>query len=850
MSAPNESDEQHDAGVRVVVTPAQSSYFAGEPFSVTVTFTNTRSPETLNARPSHSHKRAAHSISSAPLARPPTSPGTPRTAVPTFKNPRSDADDRPVRKGLVGTGRRADEVPQMLEQSRKRLLARSLSLDIAPHEVESQLSPKVSAAPGQPSPLARSPSQPIPSSHPHARKQSVLDGQLQLHDMSQSGPPSPHPSSASTSAFSLSLDPIAESAQTTPKADTHAYPPRPPPRRPSQLGLGHGPPPHLLHPPPRSATFTPPNTELILYSYAQLAGSLSLVPLPGATATPDQMRTLHGVRAALVKRRVVGGGSMDIGSSLQAPPRRRSHGRAASFSTGIMSLLSPSPSVSAQFPQSQSWSPTHRPRIHSVAGFAAQAGGDAEDEVDPEAPLPTFETQPAMLAVDLSLGPGESRSYTYTVPLPAVLPPTFKGRSLRFAYELIIGTCRAGQSPHPGATGPNSTSRVMKVPIRVYNNVVVGKQPTPYDLLWPVAKRKMPTPDGAVVTENVGKKSKDTARPLPSSTDDFDRLQEYAHRLLEAFPEPHATGVRMKLPAEAMSPLRGDLEREREREEEGALTGCREAVEILTRNPKKASYDVNKDGVKVAVLTFTKSAYRLGETVLGVVELNDRTSRARVLKLSAILESHESLPSSISSSSNSKHLRRTHAEHHSSFVLSTLRTTFALDIPSDASPAFQVNVGRPPSGGLEWKVRLCLLVAVAAESSLTGTEGVRLKHLVRDGPRGEWGSSWKATDGLTVLERPDPAAHLKPSQAVAPQGGARSWASFFTASFLGAAEVGYHDGDDIEDEEEAPYDDGVDYGGGEEGWRNVKVETVECEVPIKVWPGNTAFKAMDVVFDV
>ena len=45
------------------------------------------------------------------------------------------------------------------------------------------------------------------------------------------------------------------------------------------------------------------------------------------------------------------------------------------------------------------------------------------------------------------------------------------------------------------------------------------------------------------------------------------------------------------------------------------------------------SYDVNKDGVKVAVLTFTKSAYRLGEPVFGVGELNERTSRARVLKV-------------------------------------------------------------------------------------------------------------------------------------------------------------------------------------------------------------------------
>ena len=46
-----------------------------------------------------------------------------------------------------------------------------------------------------------------------------------------------------------------------------------------------------------------------------------------------------------------------------------------------------------------------------------------------------------------------------------------------------------------------------------------------------------------------------------------------------------------------------------------------------------ASYDVNKDGVKVAVLTFPKSAYRLGETILGVVELNERHHRARVLKV-------------------------------------------------------------------------------------------------------------------------------------------------------------------------------------------------------------------------
>ena len=45
------------------------------------------------------------------------------------------------------------------------------------------------------------------------------------------------------------------------------------------------------------------------------------------------------------------------------------------------------------------------------------------------------------------------------------------------------------------------------------------------------------------------------------------------------------------------------------------------------------SYDVTKDGVKVAVLTFPKAAYRVGETMLGVVEMNERTGRARVLQV-------------------------------------------------------------------------------------------------------------------------------------------------------------------------------------------------------------------------
>lgn len=70
------------------------------------------------------------------------------------------------------------------------------------------------------------------------------------------------------------------------------------------------------------------------------------------------------------------------------------------------------------------------------------------------------------------------------------------------------------------------------------------------------------------------------------------------------------------------------------------------------------------------------------------------------------------------------------------------------------------------------------------------------------------------------------------------------------SSFLGTGEKEYHDGDDInDDDEEVPAQ--KEEGEQEEGdWRDVQVEIVECEVPVVVWPGNTAFSAVDVVFEV
>ena len=112
-----------DSPIRVVVTPSQSSCFAGEIISITITFTNTNTPqETSFQTVTRAHKRSAHSISAVPLAQPPTSPRSPRTALPVIVTRKLGENDVVERKGLIG---RSD-----LYSRRTRNPNRSLSLDM------------------------------------------------------------------------------------------------------------------------------------------------------------------------------------------------------------------------------------------------------------------------------------------------------------------------------------------------------------------------------------------------------------------------------------------------------------------------------------------------------------------------------------------------------------------------------------------------------------------------------------------------------------------------------------------------------------------------------------------------
>lgn len=208
----------------------------------------------------------------------------------------------------------------------------------------------------------------------------------------------------------------------------------------------------------------------------------------------------------------------------------------------------------------------------------------------------------------------------------------------------------------------------------------------------------------------------------------------------------------------------------------------------------------------VAVLTLVKTTYRLGETVLGVVTFNDAPDR-RVLKLTAYLESHEVIPETLlppSASTSGRvrqpELRRNHAESRTAYAQFMKRTSFSLDIPSDATPGFSLSAGDGKAGGLEWRLRIAFLVA-----SLPSRKSMDHR---RD------------AESEVKVAKSSASLHLEPTE------GDTDNTAYSAAPSL------------------VPL---LAYPGG---WAQAKAETVECQVPIQVLAGSTAFVVRPSLFTV
>ncbi|KAJ3062884.1 hypothetical protein HDU99_005070, partial [Rhizoclosmatium hyalinum] len=122
----------------------------------------------------------------------------------------------------------------------------------------------------------------------------------------------------------------------------------------------------------------------------------------------------------------------------------------------------------------------------------------------------------------------------------------------------------------------------------------------------------------------------------------------------------------------------------------------------LTRHCQKSgkiSVDICKGSDLVAHFTLVRGAFRVGDTVLGLLDFSKCT--VACFQLSAFLEQTETVDEKHvpSNSTSTKGVRTVLAQHHCC-VINTSRMDISLKIPSTATPDFKTSVGNCPRSSL------------------------------------------------------------------------------------------------------------------------------------------------------
>lgn len=342
----------------------------------------------------------------------------------------------------------------------------------------------------------------------------------------------------------------------------------------------------------------------------------------------------------------------------------------------------------------------------SIAQMKATAGSKS---------IPLLSTPQNLLFVDLTLAPGESKSFAYRFPLPRGLPPSYRGRAIKVSYHLSLGVQRpAGQ-----------TVKHIEIPFRVigsYNaqGELLGHDlMSPYTLLQDTARSKSIAPDLLHSLTFPELFRRDSAKATPQQgLEDFLR---YTERLLE---ESEDSTNPLASPT-SPGPQRGFSRTSSIVEPLPAST--KEAIDLAIMranhiervakqrqgdaNPSANRFNISRAGQPVAVLTILRPAYRLGEAVIGTIDFtapspSSATTASPHIPTYAVLvelESAEQIDASLalrSKSSIHRVTRKTHAAVREN-TLFARHISFNLTIPPTATPSFDTT-----GVSLVWRLRV------------------------------------------------------------------------------------------------------------------------------------------------
>ncbi|GKT57119.1 intracellular protein transport protein [Colletotrichum tofieldiae] len=406
------------------------------------------------------------------------------------------------------------------------------------------------------------------------------------------------------------------------------------------------------------ASHHPKQPESLMMGYAQIQGSFTL----------DGSLINLGPFEQVKRKAVVGGQG---GGVIGVEPSKRDSGLLRSFGWGSISN-----SIGELLGAGEVSS------IKDMRGIASSKS------------VPLLSTPQSILFVDLNLAPGEHKAFEYSFQLPKGLPPTHKGKAVKIAYNLVIGTQRAGGSKEQQV-------RSVEIPFRVLGSVnshgeILGHDlMTPYIILRDQAKIKAVD---KLSTLNEIKKLK-----APKTDSTINEFLIYVDELL--------TRPRQGSSAGLLSPTAYPGSRRPSAFEDA--TTATDAINMAIMRSNMTSegqqspnrFEIARNGQRVGVVMLTRPSYRLGEVVTMAIDFTD--AEIPCYAVHSCLESAERIEPHLAIRSEASIHRVTRKVHVSASeaTLYSRRMVFTPTIPINATPEF-ITTGV----SLEWKIRVEFVV--------------------------------------------------------------------------------------------------------------------------------------------
>ncbi|PFH62325.1 hypothetical protein XA68_14185 [Ophiocordyceps unilateralis] len=417
-----------------------------------------------------------------------------------------------------------------------------------------------------------------------------------------------------------------------------------------KLMRGHG---RQRGPPRRSSGMTPPQPrapESLMMGYAQIQGSFSL------DGSLISLGPFEHVKKAAVGGR--GGGVVGL------EPSKRESGLLRSFGWGNISS-----SLSDLLGNGE---------LSSIKEMRGAANSKS---------VPLLSTPQSILFVDLQLAPGESRTYEYSFKLPKGLPPTHKGKAVKFSYRLVIGTQRAGGAKEHQV-------RSVEVPFRVLGSVNSQGELLGHDLMSPYVLLR----DEAQVKSLVkGSKNREqtAGTDAPATMADF---VSYVDGLLTK------RGT-LQSPTEVVGSRRPSGLEETTRAKDAIDLAIMRSNVTTEGQQSPNRFEISRNGRRVGVVMLTRPAYRLGEVMTMAIDFSDADVACYAVHMT--LETSERVDASLAVRSESSIQRVTRKVYvtASEAALFARRVAFSPTIPVSATPEFMTS-----GISLEWKMRLEFVV--------------------------------------------------------------------------------------------------------------------------------------------